>query len=175
MLRIVNSVAGVVERACVFACIVMMAVIAVVINLQVFFRYVLRSPLIWTMELTGFLLVYTVLLGAGVALRRRKFAYVELVVGALPKPIRLAFEILGSCLVVMFVSVAFWASKDLIWRAGITNILSPALGARMSTIYEMLRVAFGVQIFFALVVLANQLSEAFSMFGAASASRRSRA
>ena len=48
-----------------------MAVLVLDVSWQVFTRFILRDPSIWTDELATFLLIWVSLLGAAVALKRR--------------------------------------------------------------------------------------------------------
>lgn len=151
------------DRAVVALASVLLAAIAVVINIQVFYRYVLRAPLVWTTELASYMLVYTVLLGAGVALRRRVFARVEFATKPLPARARLILEIGGYVCIVVFLVVATWATTDLVRQAAITQIVSPALGIPVKFIYGGLQAGFVIQIFFAisaLVAMAQSLAAA---------------
>lgn len=159
MLTPLNKLAKFVDAVTVWISLTMLAALAIVINVQVFFRYVLRSPLSWTMELAGYLLAYAVMFGAGVAFHRRKFAYVEFVVNGLPRAAKLLLETVGTALILVFVSVGFWMSRELIAQAALTKIVSPALGWPMSLIYTGFQAAFGLQAFFALVVLTNLVAD----------------
>ena len=61
---------------------------------QVFARYVLKSPLIWSEELVRYLMIWMVFLGGAVALRKGLLISVEIVQHLVPRPVRKAMEVL---------------------------------------------------------------------------------
>lgn len=70
---------------------------------QVISRYVLGAPLTWSEEVIRYALIWTVFLGAGVAVRKGLMVAVEVVVHLVPDPVR---RVMGW--VVTLVSGAFW-------------------------------------------------------------------
>ena len=58
--------------------IVIVSVMAIVVFLQVLFRYALHLPLFWTEEFARYCLVWASLLGAGIALKRGEHIAVTL-------------------------------------------------------------------------------------------------
>ena len=66
---------------------------------QVFSRYVLNSPFTWADENARFLLIWITFLGAVVPLERGKHFLMEVLVNALPSPLRRATLVLGNLVV----------------------------------------------------------------------------
>lgn len=50
---------------------ILAAILSVVVLLQVVFRYALNNPLHWTEEMARFLLIWIVLLGAAIGIKRK--------------------------------------------------------------------------------------------------------
>jgi TRAP-type C4-dicarboxylate transport system permease small subunit len=66
--------------------------LAVVVFLQVFNRYVLKSPLAWSEDLAMLLFQWVVFLGAAIGVKRMRHFGIELVVRNLPEKIRGVIE-----------------------------------------------------------------------------------
>ena len=56
--------------------------------LQIFFRYVLQSPLTWTEEVARYSFIWTVLLGAAFAVRRKEHVVMEILFDRFPKSVQ---------------------------------------------------------------------------------------
>ncbi len=55
------------------------ATLSVIVMLQVIFRYVLNNPLAWTEEMARFLLIWIVLLGAAIGIKRKSHFSLDIV------------------------------------------------------------------------------------------------
>ncbi|UCD82746.1 MAG: TRAP transporter small permease [Desulfobacterales bacterium] len=131
--------------------ILSMAGIVVFVNLAVFFRYVLSAPLTWTTELSSYLLVYTVLFGAAIALRHNQFVKVEAFLDLLPKYLKALIVVLTQVMIALFLGVCIGSPSMLIKKAIITKTVSPALGIPMVDLYRLLRIGFIFMLFFVCV------------------------
>ena len=90
--------------------ILMMLVVAYsVIN-----RYILNTPITWTDELSGYLVVALVMLGAADALRQGDHISVDLITSRLTKRGKRLVEIWGYIVVLIFSSVLLKSSKQTI-------------------------------------------------------------
>lgn len=122
--------------------------IVLFVNLAVFFRYVLSDPLTWTNEISSYLLVYSVLFGASVALRHNEFVKVEALANLLPLGLQTFVTVGSQLLIAAFLVICIESPSLLIQKAIITNTISPALGIPMVHLYRLLRVAFACMLFF---------------------------
>lgn len=111
------------------------AVLSVIVLLQVVFRYVLNSPLAWTEEASRFLLIWIVLLGAAIGIKRKSHFTVDIFFKKLsPKlqqNLQLALDIFLFILIfdVMIINGVYLSI--LTFRQ-----ISPALHLRMSYVYS---------------------------------------
>lgn len=80
----------------------MLAVMSIIIVIQVFCRFVIDSPLTWSEEAARYLMIYTVFLGASLALRNHKMIAIEIVIESVKPKVRKVLRI-----VVMLVSLVF--------------------------------------------------------------------
>lgn len=141
------------ERVLLDSSAALFAIVAVVVNIQVLARYVLRRPLTWATELSTLFLVAAVFFAAAVALRKGGFAAVTILIERLPGRWRAAIETIGSLGVLVFLVVGAFATTPLITQARLTRAITPALGIPMDLVYTVLQVSFGIQAVYALTVV----------------------
>jgi TRAP-type C4-dicarboxylate transport system permease small subunit len=148
ILKIFDRFSGYLEKAVQVSIILSMAGIVLFVNLAVFFRYVLSDPLTWTTEISSYLLVFTVLFGASIALRHNQFVKVEALLNLVPKRLRTWIIMLSHVLIALFLVVCIGSPSMLIKKAVITKTVSPALGIPMANLYRLLRIGFIFMLFF---------------------------
>ena len=112
---------------------VFVALLAVVILLQVMFRYVLDLPLFWTEETARYCLVWASLLGAGVALKRGEHIAVTYFVNRLPSGLHRAALLFSRVCVGVILAVVLGGDLQLV--AVTHSQISPALRIPMSIPY----------------------------------------
>ncbi|MBM6618127.1 TRAP transporter small permease [Bacillus suaedaesalsae] len=76
--------------------------IAVLTVYQVFARYVLNSPLVWSEEVIKYLMIWIVLLGTAIALRKGLLISVEIVLHIVPKIIQKVMQAIITILNMVF-------------------------------------------------------------------------
>jgi TRAP-type C4-dicarboxylate transport system permease small subunit len=69
-------------------CALLCAGLTIDVFLQVFYRFILKAPLVWTEELALFLFQWMVFMGAGLAVRHRSHFGLDVVVHRLPEGLR---------------------------------------------------------------------------------------
>ena len=82
------------------ACI-MLVVIVLVGSVQIFFRFVLRSSLIWSEELMRYMFVWLSFLTASIAVREHKHISVDFVTSFTPARVNRVFYILSRIAIVL--------------------------------------------------------------------------
>jgi TRAP-type C4-dicarboxylate transport system permease small subunit len=113
-----------------FAAIVCLAAMTVAILVNVFFRYVLNSPLAWPPELSRFLMVAVTLLASGLALRKGAHVGVTVVVTRLPVRVQAWVFTINSLLMAGFLAVLLWQGFILAFSEG-PRQTAPSLGISM--------------------------------------------
>lgn len=149
--RKIEKISDSLERILKISIICSLGAIAFFVNLAVFFRYVLSSPLTWSTEISSYLLVYTVLFGASIALRHNQFVRVEALSNLLPSRLRTAVAVGSQLLIVVFLVLCIQSPSLLIQKAVITKTISPAIGIPMSHLYRLFRLGFAFMLFFVCV------------------------
>lgn len=76
-----------------------MAIVCILLIVQVFFRYVLNSPLIWSEECARYMFVWTVMLGLGYNVRTKNNISVSLVTSRLPQGVQRGMEYITDLIV----------------------------------------------------------------------------
>lgn len=86
----------------------------VVFILQIFARYVVRSPLAWAYEVTVSCYLWTVVLGACLAQRERSHVVFTLIYDKLPLRVRAFSSFLGSALIAFAFACSFLPSVEFV-------------------------------------------------------------
>jgi len=84
----------VLDRIVEAACAIVAVALAVTVFIQVFNRFVLKTPLAWSEDLAMLLFQWMVFLGAALGVKRTRHFGIELVVKVLPAQVRHALELL---------------------------------------------------------------------------------
>lgn len=134
---------------------VFLGIMSVVIIFQVFSRFFLGFPLPWSEELARFLMVYTVFLGAAIALRHQKLISIEIIAENVSKNSRRILKTLANVISIAFFLVVF--VKGLQIMAKVDNQVSAALQIPMSIAYAALPIG-------AIFLIMNGLAVIIEMY-----------
>lgn len=125
------------------ALIVAISVVMIAVTLaQVVFRYVIAAPLPWSEELARYCFVWIVFLGGAVGLARGIHLGVDLLVNAMPEPVRRGVDALTSVLIAGFAATVIYASLPVLNMNMFQR--SPALGVQMTYIYIAIPISMGL-------------------------------
>jgi TRAP-type C4-dicarboxylate transport system permease small subunit len=125
--------------------------ITIVTIFQVFFRYVLNAPLMWSEEFARYLFVWGVLLATGIGLGKGSHIGVEIIFDRLPAPMRKNIRLFSSLLIIFFSLFLTFYGIQLVGKVMKTQ--SPALHIPMGFVYaavpacSLIWVIFSVQKF----------------------------
>lgn len=89
-----------------------LAVAAIIVFMQVVFRYVLRMGFAWTEELARYMIVYCCMVGASVVVRDDGHPKIEILTELLPSGVRRALEMALDLVVLFFLAVMTWQGID---------------------------------------------------------------
>lgn len=113
------------ERFCGFAAAFCLLVFTVIVAIDVLFRQVLGSPLLWPSEISVSLFVWSVMLGAAVCTRRNSHLVVEILPPLSPLVDKLLRQLV-DVLSLLFALLILWTGFKQAW-AGI-NRFTPMMG-----------------------------------------------
>ncbi|MFZ7112530.1 MAG: TRAP transporter small permease [Desulfatiglandales bacterium] len=145
------------NRLCEIALIVILGAMAIVVFLQVLFRYVLHLPLFWTEEFARYCLVWASLLGASVALKRQEHIAVTFFLERLPQRIARIVTIVGRISVGLILAVMTWGGAMLVMVTSFQ--ISPALRIPMAIPYLALPIGSAVMLFHMITIIFSQRPE----------------
>ena len=89
--------------------------LAVVVFLQFFTRYILNDSLAWTEEIARYLLIGVTFIGAGMAARKNSHIHVEFFYLYLGKQVGFALSTLVDILRIAFFGYCTWLAWDVTW------------------------------------------------------------
>lgn len=96
------------------AFIVLLTAMTIVVFLQVIFRYVIKSSLPWSEEISRYCMIFTVYIGVGAGLKAGTHTGVDAFVSFLPRRAKRAVEFLEKILVLILSAAFFKLSLDLV-------------------------------------------------------------
>ena len=130
-------------------------ILAFVVFLQFFTRYVLNDSLGWTEEIARFLLIAVTFIGAVIAVRRRSHIAVEFLYRWLPRPVRRLFQLVVDLVSVVFYGALTWFTVQLAQRTGQMMV---SIDVPKSLVYWGVAVCFAAMTVLALIVAWRHLA-----------------
>jgi TRAP-type C4-dicarboxylate transport system permease small subunit len=121
---------------------------AVVVFSEVIFRYVLLLPLFWTEEFARYCLVWSSLLGAGVALKRGQHIAVTYVAERFPPRLNALTAMLVDLSIGLLLLVILWGGIKLVVLT--RHQFSPALRISMALPYMAIPIGSAIMLLHAL-------------------------
>lgn len=91
-------------------CTVTLAIIVTLVIVQVFYRYVLSSGILWIDELVTNLMVLMVLFGAALATRNKVHTDLQVLVNRSSEKVGLALKITGTIVIALFLLILIYYS-----------------------------------------------------------------
>jgi len=125
---------------------ILLAVMTVLVFLQVLFRYWLQLPLDWGEEVSRYLFIWSAMLGAAIATKRRAHFGIDFLVRALPFPVQTAIAVgVNLCICALMGVVAVQGTK-----LALSNLsqISPTLAIPMAVPYAAVPVCALLMLFY---------------------------
>ena len=149
MLRVSNFL----NRICRVILVLTLIAMTVATFLQVLFRYVIHLPLFWTEEFARYCLIWSSLMGAGVAMKRGQHIAVTILVERLPAGLRRVSSLIATLSILLLLAVMLWGGIELVI---VTRFqISPALRIPMAIPYSAIPIGSAIMLVHALNFLAN--------------------
>ncbi|WHH58024.1 TRAP transporter small permease [Petroclostridium sp. X23] len=117
-------------------CIFIAAMMTLTIILQVSFRYILKNPLVWTEELSRYLMIYMAFIGASSVIKRWENIYVDYFINKLKEKSRntlllfIKFCVLAVLMSILYLSMTVFpnVSRNQVTAAMGISMLWPQAG-----------------------------------------------
>lgn len=103
----------------------MVLAMTLVILAQIFWRYVLELPLVWSEELALILMCWITFLGSAMLLQSREHLAIDFLVAQMPLPLARAVAVFGSVLILLFCISLVYGAWILMGRT--VNSITPGL------------------------------------------------
>ncbi|WP_422124348.1 TRAP transporter small permease [Planococcus sp. X10-3] len=133
----------------------MLAVMSILILTQIFTRFVINYPLHWTEEVARYLMVYSVFLGAALALRQNKLIAIELLNQALGESKEKILKVIIMLISLVFFIILFFQGIEIL---GMVNVQTSAgLGISMAIPYAAIPVGAALMAINAIAVILETL------------------
>jgi TRAP-type C4-dicarboxylate transport system permease small subunit len=129
---------------------------------QVFMRYVMRSSLSWSEELTRYLFVWTAFMSIGYCYRKGSSLRIDALINILPSKIRKALEIIVSLITLALFILLVTVSKNTMMSRATQMQVSPAMQMPVSWLYASTVVGFTIGIIRVIQHTARQVKELFA-------------
>jgi TRAP-type C4-dicarboxylate transport system permease small subunit len=152
-----ERISDIINRIAEIAIVIIILIMAVAVFAEVIFRYVLPLPLFWTEEFARYCLVWSSLLGAGVALKRGEHIAVTFFTNKFPKRIQIDSSLLVQIFIVVFLGVIFWGGICLVMIT--RHQLSPAMRIPMSWPYMAVPIGSLIMLFHEITFINLRLKE----------------
>lgn len=148
-----SRVSDVLNRVCSIILVLALVAMTVATFLQVVFRYVVHLPLFWTEEFARYCLIWSSLIGAGVALKRGQHIAVTILVERLPAGLQRVASVAAALSILLLLAVILWGGIELVI---VTRFqISPALRIPMAIPYLAIPIGAAVMLVHGVNFLAN--------------------
>lgn len=145
-----------VEKAMDILSIVLFLALFAVVLVQIFFRYVLSSPLVWSEELSRIMYIWACLIGWTLAARHGSHIRVGFFLEKFPAPVRKALDILFALCGLFFMGLLTWLGMRMMGRVYYVSAVTVPISNAL--IYAALPLS-------ALVCLYYQLMDVLALAG----------
>jgi TRAP-type C4-dicarboxylate transport system permease small subunit len=131
------------------------ALLTASVFLQVVSRFVLKYPLPWTEEVSRISFVYSIFVGATIAVRQKTHLNIDVLLVVLPKGIARALTVLGSLLVGIFLGFVTWEGVVLVRATGVQ--MTPVMQLPFRHLYLVVPVSGALMLFYLILGLVDYL------------------
>jgi TRAP-type C4-dicarboxylate transport system permease small subunit len=133
----------------------LVALLTASVFLQVVSRFVLKYPLPWTEEVSRIAFVYSIFVGATIAVREKTHLNIDVILVVLPKGMARALTILGSLLVGVFLGFVTWEGIVLVRATGVQ--MTPVMQLPFRHLYLVVPASGALMLFYLILGMVDYL------------------
>ncbi len=137
--------------------VVSLSVMTIVIIYQVVLRYIFSASNAWSEELTRYLMIFAVMLGSAIALRKNSHLQIDILINLFKPRARTIITIVSTLVGIVFLGYLFKYSLDLM-KLGMRNV-SAGLGFVMAIPYACLPLGAALMVLTSLEVVFKGIEE----------------
>jgi TRAP-type C4-dicarboxylate transport system permease small subunit len=148
-------VLGILDRALKYALTLLIITLTVSVFLQVLIRFVFKYPLPWTEEVSRIAFVYSIFVGATIAVREKTHLNIDVLLIVLPKGMARVITVLGSILVGIFLGFVTWEGVVLVWATGVQ--MTPVMQVPFQYLYLVVPASGALMFLYLVLELVDYL------------------
>jgi TRAP-type C4-dicarboxylate transport system permease small subunit len=133
----------------------LVALLTASVFLQVVSRFVLKYPLPWTEEVSRIAFVYSIFVGATIAVREKTHLNIDAILVVLPKGMARALTILGSLLVGVFLGFVTWEGIVLVRATGVQ--MTPVMQLPFRHLYLVVPASGALMLFYLILGVVDYI------------------
>jgi TRAP-type C4-dicarboxylate transport system permease small subunit len=123
--------------------------------LQVLIRFVFKYPLPWTEEVSRIAFVYTIFVGATIAVREKAHLNIDFLLVILPAKIARAVKLLGRLLVAVFLGFVTWQGIEFVRITGVQ--VTPVMQVPFRHLYLIIPSCGGLMLLYLVLGTVEEL------------------
>ncbi|MCM3716303.1 TRAP transporter small permease [Alkalihalobacillus oceani] len=124
------------DRSVEWMVVLLFVAFSVIMFVNVVGRYVFNFSFVWSDEFIRYTFIWMILLGSGVAIKRKAHLGFDLIISKLPLKLQTFFVLLNDVLISIFLILFFFNGINLLKSAGMTP--SPSMNIPMAFVYIVL-------------------------------------
>ncbi len=117
--------------------------------LQVLIRFVFKYPLPWTEEVSRIAFVYTIFIGATIAVRQKAHLNIDFLLVVLPPRLARAITLLGTALVATFLLFVTWQGIEFVRQTGVQ--VTPVMQVPFRYLYVIIPSCGGLMLLYVIL------------------------
>jgi TRAP-type C4-dicarboxylate transport system permease small subunit len=133
----------------------LVALLTASVFLQVVSRFVLKYPLPWTEEVSRIAFVYSIFVGATIAVREKTHLNIDAILVVLPRGMARALTILGSLLVGVFLGFVTWEGIVLVRATGVQ--MTPVMQLPFRHLYLVVPASGALMLFYLILGVVDYI------------------
>ena len=146
---------AILDRALKYVLIMLVVILTASVFLQVLIRFVFRYPLPWTEEVSRIAFVYSIFVGATIAVREKTHLNVDALLVILPRGAARALTVFGSLLVAIFLGFVTWEGVVFVQATGVQ--MTPVMQIPFRHLYLILPSSGALMLFYLVLGVVEYL------------------
>lgn len=133
----------------------LVGLLTVSVFLQVLIRFVFKYPLPWTEEVSRIAFVYSIFVGATIAVREKAHLNVDFVLVVLPQGLALVIKLVGTALVGIFLVFMTWQGVVFVRATGVQ--VTPVMQVPFRYLYLIIPTSGGLMLLYLVLGIVDDL------------------
>lgn len=142
------------DRLLKYLLIFLVGLFTVSVFLQVLIRFVFKYPLPWTEEVSRIAFVYTIFLGATIAVRQKAHLNVDFLLVVLPPRFARVITLLGTALVAIFLLFVTWQGIEFVRQTGVQ--VTPVMQVPFRYLYAIIPICGSLMLLYLILAAVDE-------------------